>query len=279
MYLWGEVVSPEGCDYEDSRELGLCCIYCNQPVFLVKGKEYKNKFGTEVKVNPYFSHYQKTNEADLCEKRSLTKEGRELKELILGVPRGQRLQLFKEYYYDLLFTAAGYAIKAHFKKHKLSAKGITKNLHKALRASLTTECPADVTKFLTEYLNLSRDYIFEYCKEHSLNLSIQNRAILAEIIQYAAKDSTGRSLTALYLTGLVYHRIGLQTSSYYVSEYKKGLVELEELKDENQIAAKEGMFTSNLAIILLSNVDWVVLVEKFLDSKKRRNYVKPKGFG
>lgn len=107
-YLGGEVVTPETCDYESYRLLGLKCPFCQSPVFLRSGAEFVNAHGKTVRKDAYFAHFKANSaEARLCEKRSASVEGRAQIEAIAAKQRNQRQVLYCQHFLDLILGVEG----------------------------------------------------------------------------------------------------------------------------------------------------------------------------
>jgi len=103
MYLAGEIVTPDLCDHDSYKELGLVCPFCRLPVFFCTGSQYINSKQKEIIRNAHFSHFKiHSEQGRLCEARSITKAGRQEIERIDSANRQQRLLLFYRHFVDLL---------------------------------------------------------------------------------------------------------------------------------------------------------------------------------
>lgn len=106
IYLGGEILSAEDCDFEDYKRLGLICPYCSEAVFLRSGSYRDQTLRNGKKslqiINPSFAHYPGSFEGFDCENRSLTKEGRERIEQARIEAKNQRLDLFNRRLWDLI---------------------------------------------------------------------------------------------------------------------------------------------------------------------------------
>lgn len=100
LYKGGELFKANDCDYNSSRELGLICPLCKESVFLVRGfgRTVNGKFQS---VQSAWRHYRTTPETVFCDRRSLTKEGKEQLKQLGGKAQGQRLKLFNRRFWDI----------------------------------------------------------------------------------------------------------------------------------------------------------------------------------
>jgi hypothetical protein len=106
IYLGGEIVSADDCDYQSYKFLGLICPYCSEAVFLRSGSiretTLRNKKQSTQIVQPSFAHYKGSLTSMECENRATTKEGRERIKAIIIESRNQRLELFNKRLWDLI---------------------------------------------------------------------------------------------------------------------------------------------------------------------------------
>ncbi|MGL4880392.1 MAG: hypothetical protein ACRC8K_04925 [Waterburya sp.] len=111
IYLGGEIITPDLCDYESYKVLGLKCPFCQSPVFYRRSDSYQlfdkvtgEKTGKEVSRKSCFSHFRMDAETgSVCEARSLTTEGRKQIEHLQRKSRGQRLRLFEQHLVELSY--------------------------------------------------------------------------------------------------------------------------------------------------------------------------------
>lgn len=105
MYLIGEIVSADQCDYESSRKLGLVCPFCNEVVFLrassMRETTLRNGKRVTQEIPSYFAHYPSTFNGFECENRALTKEGKAEIEKLVIESKNQRLKLFNDSLWDI----------------------------------------------------------------------------------------------------------------------------------------------------------------------------------
>lgn len=101
MYLAGELVQAEDCDFESSKQLGLTCPFCSQAVFLRAG-HIRVTQGKEILVSAAFAHYHTGVDDFDCEKRSLSLEGREFLRLKAIEARNQRLELYNRHLWEMI---------------------------------------------------------------------------------------------------------------------------------------------------------------------------------
>lgn len=91
MYEGGSLHYAADCNHGDSKRLGLVCPLCNGALFLAKGEVYR----------PTWRHYHATLETQYCERRVITKEGKNLLRQLQPKAMGQRLSLFNRRYWDI----------------------------------------------------------------------------------------------------------------------------------------------------------------------------------
>lgn len=101
MYLGGELVQAEDCDFKSSKQLGLTCPFCSQAVFLRAG-HIRTTQEKEVLVSAAFAHYHTGVDDFDCEKRSLSAEGREFLRLKAIEARNQRLDLYNKRLWEMI---------------------------------------------------------------------------------------------------------------------------------------------------------------------------------
>lgn len=112
IYLGGEIITPDLCDYDSYKVLGLKCPFCQSPVFYRQGDTYQltdkvtgEKTGKEISRKACFAHFKMDAEVGAaCEARLLTVEGRKQIEDIQRKSRNQRLRLFERHLPDLLWA-------------------------------------------------------------------------------------------------------------------------------------------------------------------------------
>ena len=101
IYRAGEIVSASDCDYNSSRLLGLICPFCSEAVFLRSGStrqvNEKKQF-----VSACFAHYNVGTDGFNCERRALTKEGRQRIQQIKTEAKRQRLRLYNAYLWQMI---------------------------------------------------------------------------------------------------------------------------------------------------------------------------------
>lgn len=108
IYRAGEIVSATECDYNSAKILGLICPFCLEPVFLCEGSTRVTSKGKVFVVDKYFAHYQSSPKNWDCEQRAKTKAGREFLEKQKLASKGQRLELFNNYFWAMVRDSAGY---------------------------------------------------------------------------------------------------------------------------------------------------------------------------
>lgn len=107
MYLGGDIIAAEECNFESSRNYGLICPLCSEAVYIRSGsirhQTLRNGKKRVQLVNPYFAHYHTGVEfQDYCENRVHTKEGRDRMEQIRIEAKNQRLKLFNNHLWEMM---------------------------------------------------------------------------------------------------------------------------------------------------------------------------------
>lgn len=102
MYLGGDIVNADECDFDSYKKLGLVCPFCNEAVFLRAG--FIGKRGSKsVDIPACFSHFPASRETvEDCERRSQSKEGRAAIERIKAEARNQRLEIYNRYLWEMI---------------------------------------------------------------------------------------------------------------------------------------------------------------------------------
>jgi hypothetical protein len=98
IYLGGEIIEPDECDYDSYAYLGLKCPFCNNAVFLVKPHTRKLA-KKEALVPGHFSHFVGGGD---CEAKSVTSKGRQDIEAVKQLARNQRLKIYNTRLWHLL---------------------------------------------------------------------------------------------------------------------------------------------------------------------------------
>jgi hypothetical protein len=105
LYLSGELIEADQCDYSSSRELGLICPFCSEAVFLRAGsfRDTTLRNGKKVTqiINANFAHYPGSFSGFDCELRANSKEGKEKLALLVIESKNQRLKLFNQRFWEL----------------------------------------------------------------------------------------------------------------------------------------------------------------------------------
>lgn len=111
MYQGGELIDAKYCDYDSCKELGLLCPFCDEPVFLVREcVRQRQKSHKVFLVDPFFSHY-KSGDISECELRSRSIEGQAYLEQLSPVKKGQRLELFNKFFWEMVKDGSRIEIK------------------------------------------------------------------------------------------------------------------------------------------------------------------------
>lgn len=98
IYLGGEIIEPDECDYDSYAYLGLKCPFCDNAVFLVK-PHTRNLATKEVLIPGHFSHFVGGGD---CEAKSATSQGRQGIEAVKQLARNQRLKIYNRRLWQLL---------------------------------------------------------------------------------------------------------------------------------------------------------------------------------
>jgi hypothetical protein len=94
MYLGGEIVSAEECNYDSYEKLGLQCPFCNSAVFF-SSESSRSVRGKEQYISSYFSHFHSDDEKSHdCENRAKTIQGKAQVERIRAESKNQRLKVY-----------------------------------------------------------------------------------------------------------------------------------------------------------------------------------------
>jgi len=106
MFLCGEIISVEECNFESSRDYGLICPLCSEAVFIRSGglrnQTLRNGKKRVQFINPYFAHYHTGVEfQSYCENRAHTKEGRDRVEQLKIEAKNQRLKLYNHHLWEM----------------------------------------------------------------------------------------------------------------------------------------------------------------------------------
>jgi hypothetical protein len=105
LYLSGELIEADQCDYSSSRELGLVCPFCSEAVFLRAGsfRDTTLRNGKKVTqiINANFAHYPGSFLGFDCELRANSKEGKEKLAQLIVESKNQRLKLFNQRFWEL----------------------------------------------------------------------------------------------------------------------------------------------------------------------------------
>lgn len=96
IYLGGNIVLANECNYESHKKLGLVCAFCSEPVFLVKSSSGQ--------FSDHFKHYRVIDIVNKdCENRAISRHGREIIKQIKSENRKQRLVLFNRHLFEMIF--------------------------------------------------------------------------------------------------------------------------------------------------------------------------------
>jgi len=91
IYQGGKLYYAADCNHSDNKRLGLVCSLCSEAVFLAKGEI----------LRPCWKHYRVTTETKYCDRRSLSKEGKQALEKLQPKATQQRLKLFNRRFWEV----------------------------------------------------------------------------------------------------------------------------------------------------------------------------------
>ena len=163
MYLGGELLKAEECDYASSRELGLICPICNEAVFLVAGSVRENilrnsKKKTQI-LPAHFNHY-KMNDDNFslsCDYRALSNQQRlELKSNYTKSKK-QRLEIFNRHLWDIIKKERNLRPKKMFKESLIPVSNTEINKLKTTVLTLWREFYLS-EEYLEAYQQVCKDY-------------------------------------------------------------------------------------------------------------------------
>jgi hypothetical protein len=213
MYLGGDIVAAQECDYASYARLGLKCPFCDSAVFVRSASVRKIK-GVEKPIGAYFAHFPSgyTDNWD-CEARSQSKAGREEIERIKIEARGQRLKIYNSHLWQLIATdrnisrqymaATRKRMGGHWIDNwtKLVRREITQNLEDLYKA---VQIAIDHLDLLTPalYANiLSKESAEEECnvqKAYFCDCDRRlHREICYEVLEFLGTNSGGWALNKL----------------------------------------------------------------------------------
>ncbi len=97
LYKGGEQIPANTANYETAKQLGCVCSLCKESVFWVKEHQRGDRT-----IRAVWSHYRISPESKLCDRRALSKEGREILEKLQPKARNQRLKLFNRRFWEIV---------------------------------------------------------------------------------------------------------------------------------------------------------------------------------
>lgn len=104
IYLGGDIVSAQECNYESYLKLGLKCPFCNSAVFLRAASNRAIK-GVQKPITAYFAHFPSgTNDDWDCIARAKSIAGRQEIEEIKIEAKKQRLKIYNNKLWELMTT-------------------------------------------------------------------------------------------------------------------------------------------------------------------------------
>ena len=104
--LWEEIESGTYTVDEACRKLGIKCPMCDEALRLrpERVRRITSKDGTTKDVwdRPHFAHYKSTPETWECDRRAISKEGKERLKAIEQFNRNQRLDLYNQHLWEMI---------------------------------------------------------------------------------------------------------------------------------------------------------------------------------
>ncbi|MGL5079093.1 MAG: hypothetical protein ACRDBG_25115 [Waterburya sp.] len=210
IYLGGEIVTPDLCDYNSYKILGLKCPFCESPVFLRQGTIYKQS-DKEISRDACFAHFKADIEqGELCEARALTKTGREEISAIKRKNQNQRLRLFFTSFLELITINNPPSIKELKRKwgkdnvdlfYSIAKRDLTKFKRMCAIQASSQSIKDELEDFIlhTNKIHQTRDPVI--LKElNSLNMWEQVK-ILREVYSFLAKQCNQQIFAGLILNG------------------------------------------------------------------------------
>lgn len=229
-YLGGEIIEPSDCDYSSYKELGLKCVFCQSPVFFRCDYEYTRK-DRPIKTSACFVHYEaESEEARLCEARSLSKQGKAEIAAKVTRQRNQRLVLYHTKLLDLAcHLGECKAVQMNFKElkrkypeHSLKTmQKVSKHCLSTVKASFAGVTCDDINRPVTPYNQKIVNEILVFLSKR-LNLLLLNGLLLlflwhlneeklrakeiVDFLRYIAREE-GSSEDKLKISGFLCHFI------------------------------------------------------------------------
>lgn len=164
LYLGGEIIECSQIEsYEDTRQLGLICPYCKEPVFFRDDFAKTNKSNELYLVSRCFSHYRGTDPGIVssCEARSITAEHAAYLNKLETKNRNQRLKIFQRYFWEIL------------QKYSPTSRDFNETCNKVASARLRIH--KDKEKFDEwEFSALISSYIRDNVPSETENISLGN---------------------------------------------------------------------------------------------------------
>lgn len=151
MYLLGDIVSAEECNYESSRDLGLRCPCCSNAVYLRRGYWRSSKKEKWKYIKPFFSHYKAGTIRDYeCKNRFPPAKRQEKLEKIQFESHNQRLKLYNEHLWNMI------------REDRNISKKFTKQSRKIFGDRYIDNATNNLRNYLVKHLDLAYDWIAEY---------------------------------------------------------------------------------------------------------------------
>ena len=177
MYHGGELVSALDCDFESYRELGLLCPFCNEPVYLC-GETVRQSSRTHKLsyIRPHFKHFPGGDPMDFdCEKRAISAEGKRYLDAIRAERRGQRLELFNRYLWEMFTDGLVIGELSNLEKFAcLKPKACLNSITQKMKIKLPTNAITSAVKNTQHFINIiDLRTVFDSLADGTINSKVE----------------------------------------------------------------------------------------------------------
>lgn len=272
MYKGGEIVYASECNYESAKKMGIVCPFCNEPLFWRdEFAKLAPKSKNIVIIDSHFVHYPNVD-GSICEKRSITPEGRAFIEQISSESRGQRLRLFERHFLNMIAKSL---YLTYDEKLSLGLKAI-KEIEIGVMRMWNETTREEVKKWMSLFINdcfISGKLAESYVKENGSVPEMINKLVAVEMrlqeqiaveaATYVLTDKKQRVLKQLILWVLW---------DVYGQDQPKTQSGREFLKMSTR-RKQEMVYHSTL--LLIATTRWQEMINIFKDVKPKES----KGFG
>lgn len=152
IYKGGTLIDATFGNYQDYKDKGLICPFCNEAVYWVRGHIRGN-----YEVAPAWHHYKMSSNSVYCEKRSLTSQGKEELKQLQSQAKGQRLKLFNRRFIEIYMHKKSFGM-SYTKMKRLCNKALGEDCKMVLEVSKQNWDPDLIVSKLPETIRrISRD--------------------------------------------------------------------------------------------------------------------------